>query len=175
MTMKGFTLVETMVAITILTLAISGAFFTANSAMVASNIAHDQLIASYLAQEGIEYVRMMRDNEYLAAYVDSAHDTTNAWSNFLNPLTAACSTSCQFDPADNSLRSCSGDGCSVLWLASANIYTQKQTTGAATPFTRTIRATSVTDIDEKIVSMVTWSYHNSQYSVTIVDHLTPWQ
>jgi len=172
---KGFTLVETMVAITILTLAISGAFFTANSAMVASNIARDQLTASYLAQEGIEYVRMMRDNEYLAAYNSPTHDTTNAWANFLNPITATCSTSCQFDPADNSLHICSGDGCSVLWLASTNIYTQRQATGVATQFTRTIRATPVTDKDEKIVSTVKWNFHNTQYSVTVIDHLTPWQ
>ncbi|MDP2651914.1 MAG: prepilin-type N-terminal cleavage/methylation domain-containing protein, partial [bacterium] len=68
LTSRGFTLIETMVAITILTLAISGSFFTANSAIVAAETASDQLTASYLAQEGIEYVRLMRDNEYLAAY-----------------------------------------------------------------------------------------------------------
>lgn len=170
---KGFTLVETMVAITILTLAISGAFFTANSSMVAAGIAHDQLIASYLAQEGIEYVRMLRDNEYLVAY--STNDTANAWANFLNPVIAACSTSCQFDPVNNSLASCSGSGCSALWLASTNIYTQRQVTGVETPFTRTIRVVPITDKDEKIVSTVTWNYHNKQYSVTVTDHLTPWQ
>jgi len=170
---NGFTLVETMIAITILTLAISGAFFAANSAMVAANIAHDQLIASYLAQESVEYVRMVRDNEYLAAY--NNHDTTVAWSNFLNQVTPTCDTSCQFDPVDNSLNACSGSGCGVLWLSSANIYTQKQTTGTPTQFTRTIQIIPITDKDEKIVSTVRWNFHNIPYSVTITDHLTPWQ
>jgi prepilin-type N-terminal cleavage/methylation domain-containing protein len=84
----GFTLIETMVAITILTLAISGSFLTANNAMVAANIARDRLTASYLAQEGVEYMRWMRDNEYLSAYhTGGANVSVVAWNNFLNGLT----------------------------------------------------------------------------------------
>ena len=64
---RGFTLIETMVAVTILTLAVAGPLMTASRAIVAAQSARDQLTASYLAQEGIEYVRAMRDNEYLAA------------------------------------------------------------------------------------------------------------
>ncbi|MCX6787230.1 MAG: prepilin-type N-terminal cleavage/methylation domain-containing protein, partial [Candidatus Kaiserbacteria bacterium] len=77
---RGFTLIETMVAITILTLAVSGTFFTANSSMVASSIARDQLTASYFAQEGIELVRQARDNAYLAA--PSSFSMSNFFSTF---------------------------------------------------------------------------------------------
>ena len=52
-----FTLVETLIAISIVTIAISGPMLSASRALIAANIARDQLTASYLAQEGIEYVR----------------------------------------------------------------------------------------------------------------------
>lgn len=84
-TTSGFTLIETLVAITIVTVAVSGAFFTANSSMVAASIARDQLTASYLAQEGIEYVRMMRDNIYLTAYhAGGTGISTEEWNNLFS-------------------------------------------------------------------------------------------
>ena len=173
---QGFTLVEAMIAVTILTFAVAGPLFSASRAIIAAQTARDQLTASYLAQEGIEYVRAMRDNEYLAAYrAGGTNVSSTAWNNFLNTITTSCGTSCQFDPTDNSLTACSGGGCSSLWLSSSNVYTQKQTSGAATPFTRTIQAVAVSTNDERIVSTVSWSFHEIPYSVTITDHLTPWQ
>jgi len=149
MTMKGFTLVETMVAITILTLAVTGALFTANTALVAASIARDQLTASYLAQESVEYVRWMRDNEYLVAYTSPTHDTTNAWNNFLSSL---------------------GTG---------TINCPTPNPGIPTYFTCAIQATPATatlpNIDERIVSTVSWSFHGIPHSIVIIDHLTPWQ
>ena len=65
---RGFTLTETMIAITILTFAVAGPLFTASRSIIAADIARDQLTASYLAQEGIEYVRMMRDNAMLRSF-----------------------------------------------------------------------------------------------------------
>lgn len=138
----GFTLIETMVAITIITLAIAGPLVIANSAIVAARISRDQLTASYLAQEGIEYVRAMRDDNYLAVY--NTPNEGSAWSNFLSQL-----------------------GTGTVSYPAPNL--------GSTPFTRTVQATMVTDKDEKVVSTVSWSYHGTPYSVTISNHLTPWQ
>ncbi len=174
MNMKsGFTLIETLIAVTILTLSVVGPMITANRAIVASRTARDQLTASYLAQEGIEYMRAVRDNAYLAAY--SAGNTSVAWSNFTTEI-ASCRTApfCKFDPTGSgSLSVCSGGVC-PLWLAPTNIYTPTSG-GTQTPFTRTIQTVSVTATDEQVVSKVSWSYHGTPYSVTISDHLTPWQ
>ena len=91
--MKGFTLIETMVAITILTFAMAGPLFTANRAIVAAQTARDQLTATYLAQEGIEYVRMMRDNSYLKTYNEGGPNISGAaWDTFLNGAASNPST-----------------------------------------------------------------------------------
>ena len=64
---------------------------TASRSIVAAQTARDQLTASYLAQEGIEYVRAMRDNEYLAAYqAGGSNVSTTAWNNFLTASINQC-------------------------------------------------------------------------------------
>ncbi|MFA6278551.1 MAG: prepilin-type N-terminal cleavage/methylation domain-containing protein [Candidatus Paceibacterota bacterium] len=170
----GFTLVETMVAIAILTLAISGSFFAANSSMVAAGVARDQLIASYLAQEGIEYARLLRDNAYLAAY--NGGDASGAWDDFLASV-ALCQAPkiCTLDPLAGELTGCTGDVCTEpLYLSDMDIYTQQQI-DTITPFIRTIQVTGMSTTDEKIVSEVSWSYHSRPHSVTITDNLKPLQ
>lgn len=58
----GFTIVETLVAITILIISITGPMFIISQALKASYYARDQITAFYLAQEAIEYLRNSRDN-----------------------------------------------------------------------------------------------------------------
>lgn len=176
----GFTLIETLIAVTILTLAVTGPLVTANRSIVAARVSRDQLTASYLAQEGIEYVRAMRDNAYLAAYRAGGADVSErAWNDFRSSI-ADCRTAalgsapfCTYDPTSlTPVQACSG-ACAPLKLSATHIY--NRSSGTATPFTRTVQAMSATATDEKIVSTVSWSYHGSSYSVAVTGHLTPWQ
>src|SRR5262245_55314076 len=127
---RGFTLLETLVAVSILALAVSGPLFVASRAIVAAQTARDQLTASYLAQEGIEYVRAMPDNEYLVAYrAGGTGVSTRAWNDFLNGASAASITSCRtstctLDPTRTmgtgsglALMQCSGSSCTPLYLS----------------------------------------------------------
>lgn len=59
---SGFTIVETLVAITVLMIAIAGPLSIASKGLTAALAARDQLIASYLAQESMELVKNIRDN-----------------------------------------------------------------------------------------------------------------
>jgi prepilin-type N-terminal cleavage/methylation domain-containing protein len=59
---KGFTLVETLVAITILMIAIAGPLTVANKGYTASIDAKKQAVAMNLAQEGLEYLNHLKDN-----------------------------------------------------------------------------------------------------------------
>ena len=58
---QGFTLVETLIAISILVLAVTGAFAAAHNGMMSSLYSKDQVTAFYLAQEAIEQIRNLRD------------------------------------------------------------------------------------------------------------------
>lgn len=180
MNMKGFTLIETMVAITILTLAVAGPLVTANRAIVASQISRSQLTANYLAQEAIEYVRAVRDDAYLNAYYSGGTSDT-AWNAFRATI-SQCSGSykCTYDPTRNdgvgsglSLELCQGASCRPLYLTNS-VYTE-QNSGTPTEFTRTIQVTNVSNTDELVESTVSWYFHNTLHSIVVTDHLTPWQ
>lgn len=63
--MKGFTLIETLVAITVLTIAIVAPMTLTSQALSAAMYARDQVTAFHLAQEAIEAVRSIRDANIL--------------------------------------------------------------------------------------------------------------
>ena len=60
-TPRGFTLLETFVAITILMFAVVGPLTIVSKALNASYDSRDQITAFYLAQDAIEYIRNVRD------------------------------------------------------------------------------------------------------------------
>lgn len=194
MTMRknAFTLLETMIAVTIITLAVAGPLYTASRAVVASQIAKDQLTASYLAQEGIEYVRRMRDDEFLKAYqAGGANISSAAWTSFISGSDAASITQCRastcmLDPTRTmgtgsglSLQTCSGASCTPLYLLPSGLYSEQNNISGSvqTPYTRTIQAIDLSPYtyDEGIVSKVTWVYHGTTYTVRVIDHVTQWQ
>ncbi len=63
---KGFTLIEVLMAIFLITVGIGGSFALINRIMDFSSVSSDRLQAAYLAQEGIENVRNTRDSNWLA-------------------------------------------------------------------------------------------------------------
>ena len=81
---KGFTLLETLVSVTILTVVIIGPLAVMVRAGVYSRQANDKTVASYLAEESIELLQ----NQYDSLYVFCKK----------NPLDATCSTITGEDP-----------------------------------------------------------------------------
>ena len=65
----GFTLIETLVAISLLTVGVTGSFSLMQKVTSFASISSSQLTASYLAQEGIEIIRSIRDTNYLEGEV----------------------------------------------------------------------------------------------------------
>ena len=78
---SGFSLVETLVAITILLIVIVGPMTLVVSSVRSTAYANDQVIASFLAQEGIEIVQAARDNLQLRQFSSSPAGAT-AWDSF---------------------------------------------------------------------------------------------
>jgi len=63
--LRGFTLLETLVAISILTIAITATFSAVQSGLSSSIESRDQINAFFLAQEAVEYIRNIRDTNSL--------------------------------------------------------------------------------------------------------------
>lgn len=77
---RGQTLLESLLAVTVIVIGIVAIV----SLFIALNIAgrqnQDQLVASYLAQEGIEVIRNIRDSNWLAQESGKSLDWTDNWT-----------------------------------------------------------------------------------------------
>ena len=73
---KGFTVLESMVAIFVLSLSISGAFSAVQQSLSQSIISKDEVKAFYLAQEAIEIIRNKRDSNQLDKITNGS---PNSW------------------------------------------------------------------------------------------------
>lgn len=78
---RGFTLIESIVAIGVFTVGISAAMFVINQSITANTRTKNKIIASYLAQEGLEVVRNIRDRNWMAA---------RGWTDKIDSLGNAC-------------------------------------------------------------------------------------
>lgn len=183
--LKAFTLVETLVAVTVLSFAITGPFYVAQSVLTSSYIARDQLLAGALAQEGMEYVRSVRDSNL----VYNVHNTgsTREWLYGFDGSTSGGVTSpncysagnfngvgnlCTVDLTLQTAAQCPSNACTPLNLDNSNLYTQ-QSGFPATKFTRTVDFKQLTSSSTQVTVTVSWSSHGT-FSVKLTEVLTNW-
>ncbi len=83
---SGFTLVETLVAVAIIMLAITGPFMSAERTVVVASIVRDKMTASFLAQEGVEYARALRDKVYLEECYGNSSKCNTWWGDYSSNL-----------------------------------------------------------------------------------------
>ncbi len=172
--MRGFTLVETLVAITVIATAMVVPLYSVQQSLNISRVARDQLIASSLAQEGIEYVREMRDSNYITnasapgsrtwlAGIDGTQGGTQESANCQSPNV------CYIDFRANEVTRNGG----VLYLDSNNLYNQENQ-GLPTVFRRTLTYTSISATEVNLVVTVSWTTKGMPYTFTISERLHDW-
>ena len=108
---RGFTLVETLIAISIFTVSLLGIMSVLASGIADTNYAKRKMTATYLAQEGIEYMRNMRDTYVL--YPGSSFD----WDKFQVKFISCKSKGCRFDTVfPHDVHVCSNDSDCKLYI-----------------------------------------------------------
>ena len=165
---RGFTLIETFVAITILVTAIAGPLTLAQKGLQSAVLARDQLIASFLSQEGIEFVREHRDNNALSS--PRPVDWLQGLAACIDPNT------CTVDPFADSVVACNG-ACQPLNLdQSLGFYNYNQS-NPVSPFTRTVRIVrNANGREAKVYSTVSWSTGPFSHPPIILEEdMTNWQ
>ena len=168
---RAFTLVETLVAISIFSMSILGLLSVLASGITNTTYAKEKITADYLAQEGIESIRNMRDSFVL-------YPANGTWTTFKAKL-APCNlgNECGFDNSvsktdQNFIFKCSAhsNGCK-LFLNNGNYNTNLN--GADSGFVRKVWATTSAD-EVEIFSEVDWTQGSSNYKIIFSENLFNW-
>ncbi|MBI1999422.1 MAG: type II secretion system protein [Parcubacteria group bacterium] len=158
---RGFTLIESLVAISVLILAITATLSVASKSISAAGIARDQVTAFYLAQEAVEYVRNTRDNNALGG------------ANWLAGLASCVGANCSVDSPDNTVASC-GTECPLLRLNSQGLY--GYASGNETIFRRSVQLNEVVAGREATLDVVLrWKRGVLERTFTIREHIFNWK
>ncbi|MBX4195657.1 prepilin-type N-terminal cleavage/methylation domain-containing protein [Candidatus Parcubacteria bacterium] len=169
---KGFTLVESLIAISILVLAVTGAFAAAQNGISSAIFSKDQIVAFYLAQEGVEIVRNRRDQNGLTG------------ANWLSGIANAgdpCNNGkkCKVDSLDqvNTISTCpqGQPSCPVLKQDPVNGFFGYDSSWPDTTFKREVEITSINANEVSITVTVTWSKGLVNRSFRARENIFNWQ
>lgn len=183
---KGFTLVETMVAIAVVAIALVGPFVAVQNALRASYTSRDQLIASQLAQEGMEYVRSVRDANFLNNRAGGWLDGFNTATQNRNRCFSLTSTNptgyCTVDPMGGDLHQSAASMVGYLTLASVPVlditpagFYRHAATSPDSKFKRSVQIATLSADEIRVTVVVSWITTGQTYSVTVVGNLQNWQ
>lgn len=155
MNKNGFTIIEMVIAIFVMVMGIIGAFGAFSSVGILASDSADKLIATYLAQEGIELVRNIRDSNWLEMDLYetgnlketlSLEYTTPSWS---NKLTNFSNNEFKIDWKNGywlDYKNQSKDD--YLKVDNNGFYSYEEETGQKTKFKRKIFITEIPDISQ---------------------------
>jgi prepilin-type N-terminal cleavage/methylation domain-containing protein len=191
---KGFTLIETLVAILILTLSIGALLSLASGGFYSVRYSRNQIVANNLLQESIEYIRNSRDTSFEQGVlwsdwqagvlsVDTLGNPTGTGSDgcfsvdgcFVDPYTTGAK-----------IKQCEGGGCPFVLYYPSNAFYGYQATYPFPPsilstfetsFVRTIKIrTSDADPEQLIVNAtVSWLNGSNPRSIEQEILITNWR
>ncbi len=174
----GFTLIETLAAVSLLTIAIVAPMSLASKSLSASYYARDQVTAYYLAQEALEAIRAYRDGRILQIVQNPSDPTLDIFGDI--PISSSGNEKPFIvdarltDPFSSDPPVCSGT-CESL-KTNGTIYGY-QSGWADTNFTRTVRVTKVGGSNDELRVTVTVSWSTGAFQTrtfSISENLYRW-
>jgi len=147
---KGFSLLETLIAVTIVVIGALGVFSAVAKYSTLTQNEKDSLAAAYLCQEGIEIIKNVRDTNWI--------EGAASWKDGLT----GCSSGCEADFNDSALSAFSDDD--YLYIDNSTGLYEYKTSPASedvkTFYTREITIAEIGDDELDIQVSVVWPGHS---------------
>ncbi len=155
---NGFTLIEAIVSIGILIIGLTGVLSLANQSLSIASASKTRLVASNLAQEGIEVIRNNRDNNWLAeipfnsGLLDGDYQVDD-------PITGAVGAYQD----------------KFLYFDQTTGLYNNLDVGTASAFKRRITITTASPTELKAVVQINWTDRNRNLSLSAEERLLDWK
>ena len=157
---KGFTILEAIAAIFVMTVGVLGAYAVVQQIIVYNSISSSRLTAAYLAQEGIEIVRNIRDTNWVEGVASSWYEGLTG-----------CASGYEADYDDTDL-SCWSDPGRFLELQAGGFYSYDS--GTQPKFKRKITIVLVGTNELKVSVEIQWQEKGQNYPLTVQENLYDW-
>jgi len=186
---NGFTIVEALVAILILTVSVVSMLGVTASSATSARYANNEITANYLLQEAVDSIRSNRDT-----LAFQKRDTAGfGWVPFLSKYgypssgcfdkTRGCDIKMEyFKPyllSNSEIMNCTGLDCDALYYydgSDANFFYSHDTgLGYSSNFKRTIVMEEIDSYQIKITATIKWKNGNSDKTQTLINYLLDWQ
>ncbi len=148
---RGFTLLETLAALSVLTFAMVGPVTLTVYSIRSASFSQNQITAFYLAQEAMEYVRNRRDSNALqnqGNWLEGLINCRNANGCYVDPTRP--------DSDSQSIVNCPSAGCPKLRRNNASGIYSYNVSDPETIFSRKIKFTQVSSYEEKVEITLFW-------------------
>lgn len=153
---SGFTIVEAMITLVVLTVALIPALFLSTQATNAGFLIRNNLVAANLAQEGVEIIKSIRDSNWFQDLAFDANLTAGTW---------------RVDWNSDALIAL---GVNPALKVNNGLY--NYSVGTDSMFKRTVTVTAVNAAELSIISEVTWTERgNRPKSIQAESHLFNWR
>ncbi len=178
---KAFTLIETFVAVSVLMTALVGPLTISQKSLALSGYSRDKMTAYYLAQDAVEYIRGLRD--------DNAKQGST-WSSFVDLLSACQAANnqggCQVNSSiagggPNAILPCGALCVPMNYNIETGLYTTEEVASTIVPsvFTRSVVISSPPydpsfSRELFMTVKVTWKNDGIDQSYSVVQDLFDW-
>lgn len=174
---RGFTLIETLVAVSLLVIAIAGPMSLAAQSLSSAFYARDQMTAFHLAQEAVEAVRFVRDGNILANNA-AGSPTTDLFAGIPDTTGRAFTVDIRYDDPSQSMKLCNGPCAPLSYDSSTSLYGYGVGSNwQTTRFTRSVSVIAIAGSQDefKVTSEVRWrSGAFQERTVIINENLYRW-
>lgn len=166
---KGFTIVEVLIASFILVVGVIGTYSAFTQIIIATSIASSKLTAAYLAQEGLEIVRNMRDVNWIQGHGQDFYQGVD------DGLSATCSSGCEADyttGSDEEVTSLGGYAGNLLKIDEEGFF--NYWSGTPANFRRKIIIESIATDVLRVSAEVYWEDRGKPYNFIVEEYLYDW-
>ena len=186
---KGFTLLETVVALAVITAAVVGPVHLITKGLFSASFSRNKLIANNLAQEGLEATRTVRENNVICAFLKE--DSSWSWLKGSGGTGSLTGSNLKADITQIDTVSCAGKNLqNPRFLANCNEFLKTNAAGqygyaagTDTIFQRCLDITQpgsgegaipASDIADMAVT-ITWSERGLNKNTTVRERIYNWK